>query len=366
MMQRIAVITYFLFFSFLFCNAQTGKRPSMEVIAYYAAGADKIDQYKIEALTQIIFSFGHLRGNKLHISNKRDTATIQKLVSLKQRNPHLKVLLSLGGWGGCASCSDVFSSNEGRNEFALSVKEALTFFKADGIDLDWEYPTIKGYPGHTYRKEDRTNFTLLVQTLRTTLHKGAVISFAAGGFEEYLEQSIDWKAVLPVVDFVNLMTYDLVHGFSTVTGHHTSLYSTAQQTRSTDWAIRYFEQQKLPLNKLIIGAAFYARSWANVKNENNGLYQNGEFKDFIAYSRFSSMLHKDSGFVFYSDTIAHAPYAYNQRTNTYATFDNEKSITEKVNYIKAKKLGGIMFWELSLDKPTNGLLHAIDQAINIK
>nr|WP_294906001.1 glycosyl hydrolase family 18 protein [uncultured Lacibacter sp.] len=366
MTQRIVSLTVLLLFPFLFCNAQTANGKAMEVIAYYAAGAERIDQYKVEALTQIIFSFGHLKGNKLHISNKRDTATIQKLVSLKQRNPRLKVLLSLGGWGGCSSCSDVFSSNEGRSEFALSVKEALTFFKADGIDLDWEYPTIKGYPGHTYKKEDKENFTSLVQTLRSTLHKGALISFAAGGFEEYLEQSIDWKAVLPVVDFVNLMTYDLVHGYSTVTGHHTALYSTAQQTRSADWAIRYFEQQQLPLNKLIIGAAFYARSWINVKNENNGLYQNGVFKDFIAYSQFATMLNKDNGFVFYRDIVAQAPYAYNSSTNTYATFDDEESIAEKVKYIKAKKLGGIMFWELSLDKPTNGLLQVIDQTINKK
>jgi chitinase len=77
----------------------------------------------------------------------------------------------LGGWSGCAPCSDVFSTAAGRTAFAASVKELLLYFKADGIDLDWEYPAIEGYPGHTYRKEDKENFTSLVQALRATLGK---------------------------------------------------------------------------------------------------------------------------------------------------------------------------------------------------
>jgi chitinase len=362
MKQRIYFGLFFLFFSLTFCVAQKGNK--MEVIAYYSGGIEAIDKYRVEELTQIIFSFGHLKGNRLYISNARDTARIQKLVSLKKRNPKLKILLSLGGWGGCAPCSDVFSTVEGRNEFATSTKELLTYFKADGIDLDWEYPAIEGHPGHAYKTEDKANFTSLVQALRNTLGKKAIISFAAGGFDKFLEESIDWKAVMPVIDFVNLMSYDLVSGFSTVTGHHTPLYSNAAQKQSTDNAIRYFESIKVPLKKIIIGAAFYARTWVNVADINNGLYQNGSFKNFISYSQFQKRLSSDSGFVYYRDSIAQAPYAYNKHSNTFATFDDERSISAKVNYIKQKKLGGIMFWELSLDKPENGLLHIISKEKN--
>lgn len=362
MKQRFYSCIYFLLFSLTFCVAQ--KSSKMEVIAYYSGSLEAIDKYKVEDLTQIIFSFGHLKGNRLYISNARDTARIQKLLSLKQRNPKLKVLLSLGGWGGCAPCSDVFSTAEGRNEFAASTKELLTYFKADGIDLDWEYPAIEGHPGHVYKKEDKTNFTLLVQALRNTLGNKAIISFAAGGFDKFLEESIDWKAVMPVIDFVNLMSYDLVSGFSTVTGHHTPLYSNAAQKQSTDNAIRYFESINAPLQKIIIGAAFYARTWVNVADINNGLYQNGNFKHFISYSQFQKRLSVDSGFVYYRDSIAQAPYAYNKHSNTFATFDDEQSISTKVNYVKQKKLGGIMFWELSLDTPENGLLNIISKEKN--
>jgi hypothetical protein len=45
----------------------------------------------------------------------------------------LKVLLSLGGWGGCGPCSEVFSTKNGRAEFARSVKQLLDGTHTDGL-----------------------------------------------------------------------------------------------------------------------------------------------------------------------------------------------------------------------------------------
>src|SRR3954469_11433396 len=99
--------------------AQKGKN-KISVIAYYAGDAESVDAYPIEKLTHIIFSFCHLKGNELAVDNAKDTLTIRKLIALKQRNPSLKVILSLGGWGGCKTCSPVFATEAGRNEFAKS------------------------------------------------------------------------------------------------------------------------------------------------------------------------------------------------------------------------------------------------------
>ncbi|MEI9808856.1 MAG: glycosyl hydrolase family 18 protein [Bacteroidota bacterium] len=107
------------------------------VIAYYSGNSTLIDSFAVEKLTHIIFSFGHLKAGRLSITNAGDTATIQKLVSLKARNPALKIILSLGGWGGCEFCSEVFATDAGRQAFAGSVRELMAYFKTDGIDLDW-------------------------------------------------------------------------------------------------------------------------------------------------------------------------------------------------------------------------------------
>ncbi|MEI9912736.1 MAG: glycosyl hydrolase family 18 protein [Bacteroidota bacterium] len=178
--------------------SQPGKKENesdskLAVIAYYSGNSTFIDSFPIEKLTHIIFSFGHLKGNRLSIANAGDTATIQKLVSLKSRNPTLKVILSIGGWGGCEFCSPVLATDTGRQEFANSTKELMHYFNADGIDLDWEYPAIEGYPGHAYTPGDKQNFTTLVKTLRDTLGNDYEISFAAGGFDSFLQNSIEWK-----------------------------------------------------------------------------------------------------------------------------------------------------------------------------
>src|ERR1041384_5823167 len=104
---------------------------SQSVIAYYAGPATEVDSFAAEKLTHIIFSFCHLKGNRLNVNNLSDSTTIHKLVQLKSRNPQLKVILSLGGWGGCRTCSEVFSTEPGRQEFALSVKELLDYFQCD-------------------------------------------------------------------------------------------------------------------------------------------------------------------------------------------------------------------------------------------
>src|SRR5882757_7487104 len=74
------------------------------VIGYYAGRSTALDSFATEKLTHILYSFCHLQGNRLFVNNARDTATIHHMVELKTRNPRLKVILSLGGWGGCKTC----------------------------------------------------------------------------------------------------------------------------------------------------------------------------------------------------------------------------------------------------------------------
>lgn len=339
------------------------KNSKLNVIAYYSGGPENAERIAAEKLTHIIFSFGHLKGNTFHIGSKRDSTTIQKLVLLKKKNPDLKIILSLGGWGGCATCSDVFSSASARKEFATSVLQANQYFKSDGIDLDWEYPSIQGYPDHVFKAEDKDNFTALIKELRAAFGKKYEISFAAGGFQKFIDESVDWKTIMPLLDRVNLMTYDLVHGYSTETGHHTALYSTPQQHESTDNAVRELIKLGVPANKLVIGAAFYGRMWENVSSENNGLYQSGKFKQGVDFKHLGTEINPEKGFMYYWDDVAKAPYQYNAEKKLYFTYDDKKSIALKTNYAIEHKLDGIMFWELGCDLETDGLL---DEIVNTK
>lgn len=284
---------------------------------------------------------------------------IEKMVALKKRNPKLKVLVSLGGWGGCATCSDVFSTKEGRMEFARSVKKIQEQYGTDGIDLDWEYPVVVGYPGHGRSPEDKNNFTQLVKALRNTLPKHSLITFAAGGYSAYIDSAIAWKDVMKIVDFVNVMSYDLVNGYSTVTGHHTALYSSDPTMESTDRGVNMLLKNGVPPGKIVIGAAFYGRIWKDVPDVNHGLYQSGVFFHGENYQHFEKMLEPGSGFTEYWDSVVKAPYAYNAATKQFMTYDNKHSIRLKTQYAIDRKLKGIMFWELGGDDYSDGLLDEI-------
>ncbi len=201
--------------------------------------------------------------------------------------------------------------------------------------------------------------------MRATLGKKQIITFAAGGFQKYLDEAVDWKAVMPFVDYVNLMSYDLVSGFATTTGHHTALYSNPEQKESTDNAVQYLIRTGVDPKKIIIGAAFYARIWENVSKENNGLYQAGKFQSAAAFRHFPEKLSQKTGFVFHWDDVTKAPYAYHPEKGLYATFDDKQSVALKTAYVLQHDLGGIMFWELGSDTYTDGLLHTINKTLQV-
>lgn len=330
-----------------------------KVIAYYMGDGSDLNRYNFNQLTHIIYSFLHLDGNQLSFDADVDKLALQRLVALKKQYPHLKVMLSLGGWGGCETCSDIFNKAENRTAFAQSTLAIIEEYQADGIDLDWEYPTVPGHPGHAYANYDKDNFTALTQALRAAFGDRYELSFAAGGFDQFLQTAVDWDSIMPLFDNVNLMSYDIVNGASSHTGHHTALFSTPEQKDSTDNAVQFLLNKGVPANKIVIGAAFYARTWGQVENVNGGLYQTGKHIEGAKFKDYASLYTPENGYIYYWDDVAKAPSIYNSDKKIFATFDDKRSITAKTRYAKAHNLGGIMFWQLPHDSDTNGLVDAI-------
>ena len=336
---------------FISCTNNSDIKP--QVIAYYAGDEKSIDEFNLDGVDQIIYSFLHLKGNKLAIDNEVDSLTLLNVVNQKKKYPKLKVLVSLGGWGGCKTCSDAFSTEEGRVEFAISTANIIELFNADGIDLDWEYPGISGFPGHDYKPEDKENFTDLVVQLRKYMKKDDILSFAAGASTRFFENSVEWDKVMPLVDNVNLMTYDFYGSGSSKTGHHTALSSNEFQDRSAESSIEALINLGVNPKQIFIGGAFYIKTFKNVENINNGLNQNAEWNRSYSQINFEDV---KSNFSFYWDSLAKAPYAYDSINKIFATFDDHKSIKLKSQYALENNLGGIMFWQLMNDKKQNGLL----------
>jgi len=348
-------------------------------------------QLPLDKLTHIILSFSHVIDGEMKFRNPRMGEIVSDLVSQKQNYPNLKVMVACGGWGA-DGFSDMAETEESREKFAESTLRFVEEYRLDGIDMDWEYPGLEA-AGIKHRPEDTQRFTLVMKAIRekfNTIDREIILTFAAAGWKRYYEH-IETTEVMKYADYINIMTYDQVSGNSKYTGHHTALglitsddikgtplYGFMEENkgeidelgyryepRSAEKILDYVIGLGVDPARIIIGAAFYGRSWKGVPPENNGLYQTnqGVHTGWGSYAHIRAELENKSGYVRYWDPVAKAPWLYNAADSIFITYDDTASVRLKTEYAVEKKLGGIMFWQLSDDtKEEKSLLDAIYHA----
>jgi len=97
--------------AFMFCSLSLKAQQPYKIIAYYTGNGEAIKQWPVNKLTHIIFSFLKIQNDTLTFRNENQESSLRQLVDLKKEYPHLKIMVSIGGWGGCAFCSDMFAKN---------------------------------------------------------------------------------------------------------------------------------------------------------------------------------------------------------------------------------------------------------------
>lgn len=338
------------------------------VIGYVAGYNGLIDPSAINAslLTHINYAFVDIRDNRAWLHHEQtDTANFRLLNLLKKRNPSLKIMISIGGWSWSKNFSDAVLTDTSRKAFAISAAEIAYRYNLDGVDIDWEYPNMRG-DGNIFRKEDKHHYTLMFAELRKALDslghlsgKRYQLTTAVGAFPDFIANT-EMRAAQEFLDYVNLMTYDYSWG---IAGHHTNLHPSTggEQENSAEKAVRIFQAAGVPANKLVMGIAFYGRGGIVSSTEGHGLNQKiirpaqgGGF----SYLRDS--LIDRNGFVRYWDEKAHAPYLFNEQKRHFISYDDENSVKDKCLYVQERELGGVMFWEYSSD-PKEYLLKVIHQ-----
>ncbi len=170
------------------------------------------------------------------------------------------------------------------------------------------------------------------------------------------------------VDYVNLMTYDFrVASVDRIAGHHANLYDhpADDKQRSADRAVREFLAAGVPAAKLVMGVPFYGRGWRNVNPVAEGLYQPGTAveKMNLTYGRLAAEVVGRDGFARRWDATAHAPFLWNGDRRIFISYDDPESMRLKAGYVRAKGLGGVMFWQYAED-PSGALLDALHTTLN--
>jgi chitinase len=339
------------------------------IVAGYAADSKLPDmtQEDLMKLTHLNVAFGHVRNDEITTEHLKNMDALWKI---KRDFPELTILLSVGGWSA-GGFSEAASTEEGRNRMAESAVRILTEYPFDGIDLDWEYPCY-GEAGIASSPADKTNFTLLLKTMREAFdHQGAsderhyLLTIAAGA-DQYYVDGTEMDQVQQYLDFVQLMTYDMRGGFQILTGHHTNLHTPSGDLFriSTEASVNLFACAGVPKEKIVIGAAFYSRMWNQVPDRNQGLHQmagstGGYGPDFTTLA--AEYIDKN-GYVRFWDDEAKAPYLFNG--SSFISYEDEQSLQHKCEYVKRSELGGVMFWEYSCDE-THRLLDSIYKGLKV-
>lgn len=322
------------------------------IIAYVYKDAE-ISRISAEKLTHINYAFALVsESGEVVLPDPDAPARIAQMQALKARNPRLKILLSVGGWGA-DHFSDAALTDASRVKLAASAAAMLKRYALDGIDLDWEYPGQPG-PGIKYRAEDKQNFTLLLQEMRRQLGDRALLTIASSAGEYF--QHTEMEKLHVHLDWINIMTYDFAGSWTPITGHHAALHS--ESGPSGESFVRQHLAAGIPPSKIVLGVPFYGRGWTGVNPENHGFAQ--KWTDAVELPW--SVLSTQTGFERHWDRIAKAPFLWNPESRTFVSYDDRESLRIKAQFVREHGLGGIMYWEHSHD-PKEELLDALIRSL---
>lgn len=338
-----------------------------KTIGYYTSWSsysgftpDKIDPGK---LTHINYAFANIdKDLRVILANPEiDVKNIAGLKKLKEKNPNLKLLISVGGWTWSDKFSDAALTDVSRTRFADSCVEFIKAYGFDGVDLDWEYPVSGGLKTNKYREEDKENFTLLLKAIKERFNdqgkkdgKEYILSIAGGAGIGYI-QNVQLDKLHKYIDFASIMTYDIHGPWDKHADFVAPLYideSSSNMKASVDSGIKAWIKAGFPKGKLVVGIPFYGYEYHISQGLNNGLYQKHTKALSISYNDINSKYLNKNGYIRYYSSKSMVPWLYNG--TSFISYEDGQSIGEKAKYIKSNKLGGAMIWELGQD--SNGQL----------
>jgi len=313
----------------------------MKIEAYIADWAFDRDLTPKEAscLSHVNYSFGLIKEGRISIAH---LGQLDRLRRLQAAYPWLKVNLSIGGWGA-GGFSEAVATEAAREKLALSALDVIRELHLTGIDWDWEYPGANdaGISASPDDPRNMSDFLVLVKGKLKELSKETghyyEQSIAAGASRV---QDYHWQKVLPVLDSVNLMTYDM--GMDGCTGHMTNLRKAAGGAYSAEQSAEAFLQAGVPKEKLLIGAAFYFHVFEGVRSS---------APLAASYTKKGRSLPHDAleaSWEYHWDQQAQA--AFYLRDGVLLSGDDEHSLRKKRDFVQAEGLGGVIIWELNQDR----------------
>ncbi|GAB1217038.1 hypothetical protein ATERTT37_006259 [Aspergillus terreus] len=244
----------------------------------------------------------------------------------KSRNSELQVFVSLGGWtfsdNNTATqplFSQIAADEDKRTKFADNLLGFMVRYGFDGVDLDWEYPGASDRGGN---KDDTKNFVALMKAIRDKFDASA--------------RGV-WDQNNPIGSKVH---------------PHTNL-TEIKEAASLLW------RNDVPPAKVVLGVGFYGRSFHLKDKECNtpgcdfeGDAQEGDCtksSGTLAYFEIQDIIKKQNINVTYDKDAAVNWITYGKDLANWVSYDDNRTLSQKVDYANDVGLGGVMIWSVDQD-----------------
>ncbi len=285
------------------------------------------------------------------------------VLALAHKND-VKLVASIGGWSMCKHFPEVAADADKRAAFVADCKTLIDVYGFDGIDIDWEYPGPFSGMNFTGSDADYDNFLTLMKEIREAIGDDKLLTAAFSSDPNKLA-GFDWTSLGKVMDYFNMMTYDMNGGWSDYAGHNSPLYSyNDKENNNWSWnnTFEYMTSRGIDPQKINMGVAFYGRGVIcaedgalNAATEKTAMtiqpdgpiesaadYDNWEV--FDGAPNYNFILDNDDDWTYHWDSTAQVPYL--TKGKYFLSYDNEESIEEKAKYVNTNNIGGVIVWQV--------------------
>ena len=348
-------------------RAEAPARPVVGAYILAERGVDVVERLQPGRVTHLLYAFLLICGEgqrpqdaaacagrpAFSIAPHADQGTFSEAFQrLKARDPAVRVLASVGGWGGSDPFFHLAATAEGRQAF---VKSAMAWMRAhpgfDGLDIDWEHPGSNGSANGVAlgSPADGERFVQLLQDLRAGLDalgrdagRHYDLTVAINTTREQMARMPMGRAA-EVLDLVFMMTYDFAGPWTPRVGHHTPLRSArAGDDRSLAGAVANLRAAGVPVAKLVAGVAMYGRGFDGIKPDGRYAKPWPSEDGSIAFKDLATLGLKPR-----FDKVAQAWAMVGP--GRYVGYDDPRAVRAKVAFARREGLAGVFAWELSQD-----------------
>jgi chitinase len=279
----------------------------------------------------------------------------RKITSLRKDYPHLKILLAMGGIDDIISkdFSEVAESPSRRKALVGSVSEYLRKYNFDGLVLYWLYP-----PEQKIVPADKQNFVSLLKDFREEFDKfGLLLTAPLRVMPDTIKHSYDIPAVSQYLHYMFALCF-AYYGWTAPTGLNAPLYPRSDDDKlNVEYSIDTLLFNGADRNKLVLALPLFGVWLKNTEGvvgfqnviEGAGLpspyVQESGFREYKRICR--EVDNPTNKWKKYWDNVTHTPYA--TKDNQLISYDDARSLTDKVELAVRKQLAGVAVFYLEED-----------------